>query len=200
MQPIMTMHDHNVKTLKSKIEHIRTRQSELTQLQSDLEVNEEEIKNSKETVIRQIRAFVEQTVHRIDKERRDKLRQVEGNKQKLSKEIKKIENTIGEVEKGLDQLAPFDLLQKKRELDAMLFQLTITPMSSFVSSPVSTEYYSDIAPRYSSGMTSPIIIYNFRAGKVSPTGLPCGFKNCKNRAATLMFRASGTAELFFAYP
>ena len=89
MHPIAQMHESTVKTINTKIEHIKTRQSELSQLIADLDVNEQEIKTTKEEVIRQIRTFVEGMVDRLNKERREKLKQVDSNKQILKQELKK---------------------------------------------------------------------------------------------------------------
>ena len=63
-----------------------------------MDQNGEEIRKSKEVVIRQIRAFVEQTVGKLEKEKREKLRQVEGNREKLNQEIGKIENAIFQID------------------------------------------------------------------------------------------------------
>ena len=54
----------------------------------------------------------------------------------------------------MENLSPFQLLQKQREFDSMICQLTMVPMSSFVSSPVPTQYEADFAPQYLSGKKS----------------------------------------------
>ena len=77
MQPMDAMHGEHVKTVRREIDRIRGRQKELGQLVADLETNEAEIKKSKENVVQHIRVFVEKLVHGVERERKEKLRQVE---------------------------------------------------------------------------------------------------------------------------
>ena len=151
MQPIATMHENNVKAIKLKVDHIRTRQAELKQLATDLDLNADEIKKSKENVIRKLRQFVQDGVNQLDAEKNDKLQKVAAQKGQLQQEIEKIERTICQIENGMENLAPFELLQKQTEFDSIMSQLTMRPMSSFVSSPVSTRFQTDFDPQYSSG-------------------------------------------------
>ena len=122
------------------------------ELSKDLESNEEEIKSAKEKRIREIRTYVEQTVKKLEKEKRDKLRSLDQQKAKLSQEMAKIESSLEDVEKNLENLSPVEFMERKNEMDLILNELTNTPMSSFVSSPVSVAYNVNIVPQYVSGM------------------------------------------------
>ena len=122
------------------------------ELNKDLESNEEEIKSAKEKRIREIRTYVEQTVQKLEKEKRDKLRSLDQQKAKLSQEMTKIESSLEDVEKNLENLSPVEFMERKNEMDLILNELTNTPMSSFVSSPVSVAYNVNIVPQYVSGM------------------------------------------------
>ena len=117
----------------------------------DLESNEEEIKSAKEKRIREIRTYVERTVQKLEKEKRDKLRSLDQQKARLSQETSKIESSLADLEKNLEQLSPEKLMEKTKEMELILNELTNTPMSSFVSSPVSTTYNVNIVPQYVSG-------------------------------------------------
>ena len=63
----------------------------------------------------------------------------------------KIENALKSVELDISRLPPLELLGKRKTIDATLNELQRTPLSSFVSSPVSTQYEADFIPSYISG-------------------------------------------------
>lgn len=86
-------------------------------------------------------------MNKLNAEKKEKISSIQNNRQKLSEEIEKIRETIQDTNNKIVTLPQDKLVTKRSEISDTLFQLTTTPVSSFVIPQVSPDFTDQIELR-----------------------------------------------------
>lgn len=140
MKPFSLVYGEHVRCLRTQIDELVERESELGRLSADLDGDLEEINKSQDRHIHGLRKFVNEQMNSLNAEKKEKTTKIEQHKKRLVEEVEKIREAVAHTNTKIMSLPQERLIQQRGDMSDVLFQLTTTPLSSFVPPPVTTEF------------------------------------------------------------
>ncbi|XP_005095413.1 E3 ubiquitin-protein ligase TRIM37 isoform X2 [Aplysia californica] len=157
-KPLDGIYEEHKTRITSDLSQIKSRHSELLCQVQDLERNIDSVKNAKDERVREIRNAVELMIARLEAQLKSKLLTFVGQRNQLSQEVSMWEMTIKKLESVLRDAGKAELVMRSKDLLEVMRQAHRQSTSSFVTTPVPTDFTSEIVPQYDS---STFVMKNF---------------------------------------
>ena len=161
-QHIADIYNLHVDQINSESKILNKRLNDLELLDADEKI--QKFKNAKEEKNRELLNCMEQMQARLDAQLKEKIQVISHNRDEIYAEICKVKDLQNELEIELNQVTKSKLINKSAELVKKLKNIQTLPISKFEHSVVDWEFYSEIVPKYDSGI---FILKNF--SKIKPT-------------------------------
>uniref|UniRef100_A0A4W3KHB3 Tripartite motif containing 37 n=1 Tax=Callorhinchus milii TaxID=7868 RepID=A0A4W3KHB3_CALMI len=147
-KPLAEIYEQHVTEVNDEVAKLRRRLMELISLVQEVERNVEAVRSAKDERVREIRNAVEMMIARLDKQLKNKLITLMGQKTSLTQETELLESLLQEVEHQLRSCSKSELILKSQEILLMFQQVHRKPMASFVTTPVPPDFTSELVPAY----------------------------------------------------
>ncbi|KAJ8402208.1 hypothetical protein AAFF_G00370730 [Aldrovandia affinis] len=176
-KPLAEIYEQHVTKVNEEVAKLRRRLMELISLVQEVERNVEAVRGAKDERVREIRNAVEMMIARLDNQLKNKLITLMGQKTSLTQETELLESLLQEVEHQdflrcplvcggkclggeceLRSCSKSELISKSPEILLMFQQVHRKPMQSFVTTPVPSDFTSELVPAYDS---STFVLANF---------------------------------------
>lgn len=151
-QHLASVHEKHVDNIKQQSQGLRKRLKDLTLLLHEIDRNIEKVRKSRDDKSSELVLCMEQMQARLEAQLKNKLQMLHEQRATVCEEIDKLENMHVEINKELSQNGKSKLISKTPELIKKLKELHLKPMSKFNKINVITDFHSEIAPNYDSGV------------------------------------------------
>ncbi|KAI0223232.1 E3 ubiquitin-protein ligase TRIM37, partial [Lamellibrachia satsuma] len=149
-KPLSDVYESHVSRINEEIIQLKRRHVELISLVQEVERNVDSVKTAKDERVREIRNAVELMIARLESQLKSKLFILMGQRNQLTQETELLESVLQEVEHQKRTRSKQELISKSTDLLRMFEQVHRKPMASFVTTPVPSNFTSEIVPQYDS--------------------------------------------------
>ncbi|CAF0875972.1 unnamed protein product [Didymodactylos carnosus] len=148
----------NMTMINDQMTQLKRRHVELICLVQDVERNVDNIKTAKDDRIRETRNAVHVMMARLDEQLKTKLDLLNSQRSQFSRETELIEHVLQDIEHKIKTSGKAEIISKQQDLLQSIQFIYRKPMTSFVTTPIPSDFSSEIVPQYDS---STYVINNF---------------------------------------
>lgn len=149
-KPLEGIYEEQKTKIASELSHLKSQHIELICLVQDVERNIESVKNAKDERVREIRNAVEMMIARLEAQLKSKLLTLVGQRNQLAQEVSVWESAIERVETSLRDAGKAELVMRSKDVLELFRTAQRQSTSSLVTTPVPTDFTSEIVPQYDS--------------------------------------------------
>lgn len=151
-QHLSNIHEKHVENIKHEAQSLRKRLKDLALILHNLDTNIEKIRKNKEDKSNELVVSMEQMQAKLDSQLKAKLQGLRDHRNEVCEEIEHLEDVHVDLNKQLGHLSKSKLIAKSNEIIKSLKEIQSKPISKAYSQSTSTEFISEIAPDYDSGI------------------------------------------------
>ncbi|CAL1537711.1 unnamed protein product [Lymnaea stagnalis] len=149
-KPLEGIYEEQKTKIACELSHLKSQHIELICLVQDVERNIESVKNAKDERVREIRNAVELMIARLEAQLKSKLLTLVGQRNQLAQEVSVWESAIERVETSLRDAGKAELVMRSKDVLELFRTAQRQSTSSLVTTPVPTDFTSEIVPQYDS--------------------------------------------------
>ncbi|UJR08618.1 hypothetical protein I4U23_012877 [Adineta vaga] len=165
--PLDDIYRTNISLVNEHLGKLKRRHVDLICLAQDVERNVENVKLAKDERLREIHNVIQTMQMKLDEQYKIKMDVLDAQRSQLSDETELIERTLHNIEHRLSTNGKAEVINKQQDLLDSIQVICQKPMINYVTTPISSDFLSEIVPSYNSN-TFIITNFSIRRQNVDP--------------------------------